>query len=92
MKIQAIATIASVAFTGDALAADSLRIESEVQFVRDYGDQIEQVGPGVYQVVSGDLAGKTVAIGETGLEYDLNAQRAQRASRSPAAGKRRAML
>jgi hypothetical protein len=76
MKILSIAAIASVALAGNVLAADSLRIESEAQFVRDYGGQIEQVGPGVYQIISGDLVGKTVSIGETGLEYDLNTQRA----------------
>jgi hypothetical protein len=77
MKILPISAIAGIAFAGNALAADSLRIESEAQFVRDYGDLIEHVGPGVYQLVEGPLAGKTVALGEPGLIYDLAALRAQ---------------
>ncbi len=79
MKILSITAIASVAFAGNALATDSLRIESEAQFVRDYTGLIEQVGPGVYQIIGGDLAGKVVTIGEAGLNYDLNALRARSA-------------
>jgi hypothetical protein len=77
MKISFAATLASLLFAGNALAADGFRIESEAQFVKDYGDQIEQVASGVYQVVRGPLAGKTITIGETGLAYDLAALRAQ---------------
>jgi hypothetical protein len=76
MRFLPIAAIAGIAFAGSALATDSLRIESEAQFVRDYAGLIEQVGPGVYQIMSGDLAGKVVTIGEAGLNYDLNALRA----------------
>jgi hypothetical protein len=75
MKILSIAAIASVAFAGNAMATDSLWIESEAQFVRDYGDQIQQIGPGVYQIISGEMTGKSVAIGEAGLNYDLSTQR-----------------
>lgn len=75
MKNILAATLASLVFAGSAIAADGLRIESEAQFVRDYGDRIEQVGPGVYLIVAGELAGKTVAIGEAGLAYDIGVQR-----------------
>jgi hypothetical protein len=76
------AALAATLLAGQALAADTprnetFRIESEDQFVRDYGDQVEQMGPGVYQVVKGPLAGKTVTLGEAGLAYDLAALRAQ---------------
>jgi hypothetical protein len=76
MKTLVTGAIASIAFAGSAFAADGIKIESEAQFVRDYADQIEQVGPGVYQVVSGKLAGKTISIGEAGLQYDISEQRA----------------
>lgn len=76
MKTRLSTAFITLMFAGNALAADGFRIESEAQFVRDYGDQIEQVGPGVYQVVKGNLAGKTISIGEAGLEYDLHIQRA----------------
>jgi hypothetical protein len=76
MKILSIAAIASVAFAGNALATEGLIIESEAQFVSEYGNQIEQLGPGVYQIISGDLAGKTVEIGEAGLDYALSTERA----------------
>ncbi len=77
------ASIASLMVAGSAVAADSpkadgFRIESEAQFVRDYGDQIEQVGPGVFQVVKGPLAGKNISIGEAGVNYDLAAIRAMK--------------
>ena len=85
MKSILTATLASLVltghvFAGDAMAADGLRIESEAQFVRDYGDRIEQVSPGVYLIVDGELAGKTVSIGEAGLAYDISVQREQLAS------------
>ncbi len=81
MKILLAGTLATLVFVGNAAAAgapasDSFRIESEAQFNRDYGDRVERVGPGVYQVVGGELAGKVIAIGEAGLAYDLDAQRA----------------
>ncbi len=81
MKTLLAGAIASLMLAGNALAADGakkdgFRIESEAQFVRDYGDQIEQVGSGVYQIVKGKLAGKTISIGEAGLRYDLSARRA----------------
>lgn len=74
--------LAATLLAGQALAADapntgSLRIESEDQFVRDYGDIAEQAGPGVYQITKGPFAGKTVSLGEAGLAYDLAALRAQ---------------
>lgn len=80
MKISLATALTSLLIAGSALAAEpprteGLRIESEAQFVRDYGDRIEPVGPGVYLFVDGALAGKTVAIGEAGLAYDLNVQR-----------------
>lgn len=82
MKTILAATFTPLLFAGSAFAADGVgangfRIESESQFLRDYGDQIEQMAPGVYQVVKGPLAGKTVTLGETGLVYDLAALRAQ---------------
>lgn len=81
MKILLAGSLATLAFAGHATAAgapasDSFRIESEAQFNRDYGDRIERVGPGVYQVTGGELAGKVIAIGEAGLAYDLDEQRA----------------
>lgn len=74
--------LAATLLAGQALAADapnpgSLRIESEDQFVRDYGDIAEQAGPGVYQITKGPFAGKTVSLGEAGLAYDLATLRAQ---------------
>lgn len=77
MKSILAAALASLVFAGNAMAADGLRIESEAQFVRDYGDRIEQIGPGVYLIVAGELAGKTVSIGEAGLAYDISVQRGQ---------------
>lgn len=76
------ATLAAALLAGHALAADApkadgFRIESEDQFARDYGDIAERAGPGVYQIVQGPLAGKTVAMGEAGLAYDLATLRAQ---------------
>lgn len=71
--------VAGNAFAADSTRADGFRIESEAQFVRDYGDEVDHLGPGVYQVVKGKLAGKTVAIGEAGLAYDLRTQRAMQA-------------
>jgi hypothetical protein len=67
--------LASFALAGNALATDYLHVESEAQFLRDYGHQIEQVAPGIYQMIGGPLTGKTVTIGEAGLDYDLNTQR-----------------
>lgn len=77
MKISLAATLASLLLAGNAFAADGFRIENEAQFVRDYGDQVEQIGPGVYQVIKGDLAGKTIAIGNAGLRFDIATQRAR---------------
>lgn len=77
MRISLAVTLTSLLVAGNALAADAFRIESEAQFVHDYGDQVEQLAPGVYQVVHGTLAGKTITLGETGLAYDLAALRAQ---------------
>ncbi|MFZ5636335.1 MAG: hypothetical protein ACOY82_07065 [Pseudomonadota bacterium] len=76
------AALAATLIGGQALAADApdsagFRIESEDQFVRDYGDRVERVAPGVYQVVEGPLAGKTLAMGEAGLAYELAALRAR---------------
>lgn len=71
----AIAIAALMPFAS-AFAAESFRIESEAQLARDYGDQIEQVASGVYQIVAGPLAGKTISIGEFGLAYDLAGLRA----------------
>lgn len=77
MKRTLTAALATLVFAGNALATDGLRIESEAQFVRDYSDNIEQVGPGVYLIIAGKLAGKTVSIGEAGLAYDIRVQRGQ---------------
>lgn len=65
--------------TGAASAADTrpLRIESEAQFARDYADVVERQAPGVYLFVRGPFAGKTVTMGEAGLDYDLAALRAR---------------
>lgn len=75
-------TLAATLLAGQSLAAppvanDSLRIESEHQFVRDYGDRLEKLAPGVYQVTRGALAGQTISIGESGLAFDLALLRAQ---------------
>lgn len=82
MKISLAASLASLLLAGNALAADApkqdgFRIESEAQLVGDYGDQLERMAPGVYQIVKGPLAGKTISLGETGLAYDLAALRAR---------------
>lgn len=71
----ATALVATLA-VGQAMAADTpdserFRIESEAQFVRDYGDRVEKVASGVYQVTRGALAGRTISIGEAGLDFDL---------------------
>lgn len=81
-KTNLMVALTAILLSGQALAAnapngDTFRIESEDQFTRDYGDRIEQMGPGVYQVVKGPFAGKTVTLGEAGLAYDLAALRAQ---------------
>lgn len=76
MKSSLAASLASLLLAGNALAADAFRIESEAQFVGDYDDRIERMAPGVYQIVKGPLAGKTISLGETGLAYDLAALRA----------------
>lgn len=68
------------AAAADRPADGSLRIESEAQFARDYGDLVERAGPGVYQIVKGPLAGKTIAMGEAGLAYDLAGLRARTAN------------
>lgn len=67
--------IAGIALAAEQPRADGLRIESEAQFVRDYGQRIEPVGPGVYLFVDGALTGKTISIGEAGLAYDIDVQR-----------------
>lgn len=71
--------LTGTAFAGNAPAADGFRIHSEAQFLDDYGDQVESIGPGVYQVVKGRLAGKVIAIGEAGLAYDIAEHRARAA-------------
>lgn len=92
MKNILAAALASLVFAGTAIAADGLKIESEAQFARDYGDKIEQISPGVYLIVAGDLAGKTVSIGEAGLEYDLGVQRAQLTGSSRSKAQTRALI
>jgi hypothetical protein len=69
--------LSGTAFAGNTPANDSFRIHSEAQFLNDYGDQVESIGPGVYQVVKGKLAGKVIAIGEAGLAYDLAEHRSR---------------
>jgi hypothetical protein len=56
---------------GNAAAADELRIQSEAQFQRDHAGSIERIASGVYLITEGRLAGKTVAFGEAGLDYDI---------------------
>lgn len=92
MKNLLAASLASLVFAGSAMAADGVRIESEAQFVRDYGDSIEQVGPGVYLFVAGKLAGKTVSIGEAGLAHDINVQRSRRPADGVAKAQSRALI
>jgi hypothetical protein len=89
-----LAACASV-FAGNPAASSAsgaipgrIKIESESQLVRDYGDRIERIGNGVYQVVSGPLAGKTLSIGSAGLAYDLSSLRA----RLPDSGPKRTKL
>jgi hypothetical protein len=64
------------AAAADRPADGSLRIESEAQFARDYGDHAERLAPGVYQITAGPLAGKVVSMGESGLAHDLAQLRA----------------
>lgn len=92
MKSVLAVTLAGLVFAGNAMAADGLRIESEAQFVRDYGDRIEQIGPGVYLIVAGELAGKTVSIGEAGLAYDISVQRGQLTGSSRSKAQTRALI
>ncbi len=79
--------LTGTAFAGNAPAADGFRIQSEAQFLDDYGDQVESIGPGVYQVVKGNLAGKVIAIGKAGLAYDLAEHRARAARPETGNGK-----
>lgn len=79
--------LATLMFCGTATAAkpippagvpaNAMKVESEAQLMRDYGDRIEKVSLGVYQIVSGDMAGKTISIGDQGLAYDLAVHRAR---------------
>lgn len=62
---------------GDTTLRERLRVESEAQFVRDYGDRIERMGPGVYLVTRGPMAGNTLSIGRAGLSHDLAELRAR---------------
>jgi hypothetical protein len=48
-----------------------IRVESEAQFLRDYGTQAERLAPGVYLMNEGPFAGKTVSMGISGLNHDL---------------------
>ncbi len=79
--------LTGTAFAGNAPAADGFRIQSEAQFLDGYGDQVESIGPGVYQVVKGKLAGKVIAIGKAGLAYDLAEHRARAARPETGKGK-----
>jgi hypothetical protein len=84
--------LAGSAFASPAPAPGGFRIESEAQFLRDYGDQLEAAAPGVYQVVRGPFAGKTVALGDAGLRYDLAALRARAGDDPRTAMKTRALV
>lgn len=79
---------AALLFAGHASAAETLRIESEAQFARDYAGQTMRVAPGVYQMTRGPFAGKTVAMGENGIAYELAGLRA----RIPASLRERALI
>lgn len=80
------------AFAGPATAQGGFHIESEAQFLHDYGDQVEAAAPGVYQVVRGPFAGKTIALGDAGLRYDLAALRARAGDDPRTASKTRALV
>ncbi len=80
--------VAALLFAGHASAAETLRVESEDQFNRDYGHLVERHAAGVYQFVEGPLAGKTVTMGKAGLTHDLAALRAL----TPANARERAFL
>jgi hypothetical protein len=76
------ASLAATLLAGQAMATspvanDSFRIESETQFAQDYGDRVEKLAPGVYQVTRGPLAGQTISMGESGLAFDLALLRAR---------------
>jgi hypothetical protein len=77
MKVLITAVLTTLAITGNALAQDGFKIESEAQFEQQYADQIEKIEPGVYLIVKGESAGNTVAIGRSGLTYDLSVHRAR---------------
>lgn len=82
IKTTLAASLVATLFVGQAMAGNaadtvSFRIESEDQFVRDYGDRVENVASGVYQITHGALAGRTISIGESGLEFDLASLRAR---------------
>jgi hypothetical protein len=53
------------------IAGARIRVESEDQFLRDYGAQAERLAPGVYLMNDGPFAGKTVSMGLSGLNHDL---------------------
>lgn len=57
-----------------AVPDNGVVIRSETQFAEDYAEIIEKVADGVYLFTDGDLAGKVVAIGLAGLEYDIARQ------------------
>lgn len=88
----AVALIALPAAAADRPGEDTLHIQSEAQFVRDYGHRTERVAPGVYLIVDGALAGKTVAIGEPGLAYDLAVLRTQTPRSAQARAERNAQI
>lgn len=71
------ALLGSQVQASDTTLRERLRVESEAQFVSDYGDRIERMGPGVYLVTRGPMAGNTVTIGRAGLSHDLAALRAR---------------
>lgn len=80
--------VAALLFAGHASAAETLRIESEAQFARDYAGQTVRIAPGIYQMTQGAFAGKTITMGENGVAYQIAALR----SRVPATFRERAMI
>jgi len=77
MTIQKIAVcFALVSVAGAARAEQGIFIQSEAQFAQEYADQIKRIADGVYLFTAGELAGKVVALGDSGLEYNLKVHRA----------------
>jgi len=84
-------TAAAAGKPADKPAQGSMRIESEAQFLRDYGRQATRMAPGVYLMTDGVFSGKKITIGAPGLAHDLALLRKRLAAPGLNADDRRAL-